>query len=170
MPEKVFNQPSNINLLSPVGFRFMIEYLPNTSWYLTSAALPGLSLGEINFPTPLQPTQLPGNDVTFDPLEITFIVDEDLNNWRELFDWITGIGFPNDYNEYKSQKANQIHSDATLSILNSNMQPNYRILFKDLFPTSLGEVSFDSSSADVDGIKATASFRYLSYSYEKVSS
>ena len=170
MAKTFTNQPTNINYLSPVGFRFGIEALPQTTWFLTSANLPGISLGEVPQPTPLMPTFVPGNDITFEPLNVTFIVDEDLQNWRELYDWLIGLGFPNDYNEYKSQKANQIHSDATLSLLNSNMQPNYRILFKDLFPTSLGEVSFDSSSADVDGIKATASFRYLSYSYEKVSS
>ena len=167
---KLFNsQPDNINLLSPVGFRFNIEYLPQTNWFLTSVNLPGISLGEINQPTPLMPAQVPGNDLTWEPLNITFLVDEDLNNWREMYDWLIGIGFPNEYAEYKTQKTDkQIYSDATLTILNSNMNSNYIIQFKDLFPTSLSEVSFDSASGDIEGIKATATFRYLTYTYEKV--
>ena len=43
-------QPDNINYLSPVGFRFSIEYIPKTNWFLTSVNLPGISLGEINQP------------------------------------------------------------------------------------------------------------------------
>ena len=167
---KLFSsQPDNINLLSPVGFRFNIEFLPLTNWFLTSVNLPGISLADVTQPTPLMQAAVPGNDLIFDPLSITFLVDEDLNNWRELYDWLIGIGFPNQYAEYKSQKENkQIYSDATLTILNSNMNVNYNMFFKDLFPTNLSEVLFDSASADIEGIKATASFRYLSYSYEKV--
>jgi hypothetical protein len=167
---KLFNsQPDNINLVSPVGFRFNIEYLPQTNWFLTSVSLPGISLGEIAQPTPFMQAQVPGNDLTWEPLNITFLVDEDLNCWREMYDWLTGVGFPNNYDEYKNQKADkQIYSDATLTILNSNMNANYIVQFGDLFPTSLSEVSFDSASADIEGIKATATFRYLTYKYEKV--
>ena len=167
---KIFQDiPTNVNLLSPVGFRFSVEFIPMTNWFLTSVNLPGISLAEVPHPTPLMQAAVPGNDLVFDPLSITFLVDEDLNNWRELYDWLIGIGFPNDYSEYKDQKQNrQIYSDATLTILNSNMNPNYQILFRDLFPTNISEVALDSASADIEGIKATASFRYLSYSYEKV--
>ena len=165
---KDYNSPDNINNLSPVGYRFFVENLPNTTWFITSVNIPGISLGEVNQPTPFMQTQVPGNDLTWEPLNVTFLVDENLNNWREMYDWLIGIGFPNEYSEYETQKANQIYSDATLTILNSNMNSNYIIQFKDLFPTSLSEVSFDSASGDIEGIKATATFRYLTYSYEKV--
>lgn len=166
---KIFNnQPTNINFLSPVGFRFNIEYLPNTNWFMTSVNLPGISLGEINQPTPFMQTQVPGNDLVFDPLNITFQVDEDLQNWREIYDWMNGLGFPNEYGEYKAQKAKQLYSDASLSILNSDMNINYIITFTDLFPTSLSEILFDSASGDIETIKATVNFRYLAYSYEKL--
>lgn len=166
---KIFNnQPTNINFLSPVGFRFNIEYLPNTNWFMTSVNLPGISLGEINQPTPFMQTQVPGNDLVFDPLNITFQVDEDMQNWREIYDWMNGLGFPNEYGEYKAQKAKQLYSDASLSILNSDMNINYVITFTDLFPTSLSEILFDSASGDIETIKATVNFRYLAYSYEKV--
>ncbi len=165
---KSFNSPDNINYLSPVGFRFYIEVLPNTNWFLTSVNLPGLTLGEAPQPTPFLQTAVPGETLVFDPLNIQFLVDEDLQNWRELYDWMAGLGFPHDYSEYASQKEKHIYSDATLTILNSNMNPNYQIIFKDLFPTNLSEVLFDSASADIEGIKASATFRYLTYTYEKI--
>ena len=163
------DQPENANYLSPVGFRFNIENLPNTNWFITATMLPGLALGEIPQPTPFMQAAVPGNDVSFEPLIVTFLVDEDLANWRELYDWIIGLGFPEEYAQYKKRKeTSNLLSDATLTILNSNMNANYQILFKDLFPTSISEVMFDSASTDIDGIKATVTFRYLNYTYEKV--
>ena len=86
-----------------------------------------------------------------------------------MYDWLIGLGFPEQYEQYKTRKETSgTLSDATLVILNSNMTPNYRIIFKDLFPTSVSEVLFDSASPDIEGIKATATFRYLNYEYEKV--
>ena len=35
-----------------------------------------------------------GDDLTFDNLEITFLVDEKLANYIELHNWLVGIGFP----------------------------------------------------------------------------
>ena len=159
------HQPSDINNLSPVGYKFYIESLPQTNWFLTSVNLPSISLAEVPHPTPLMQAAVAGNDLVFDPLNITFLVDENLNNWRELYDWLRGLGFPHDYKEYNKD---HLYSDATLTILNSNMNPNYNIVFKDLFPTSLGEILFDSASADIEGIKATATFRYLTYTYENI--
>lgn len=165
---KTYQSPENINNISPVGYRFSIENLPNTNWFTTAVNIPGISLGEVNHPTPFMQTQVPGNDLVFDPINITFLVDEDLQNWREIFDWMNGLGFPNEYPEYARQKAEQIYSDATLVILNSNMNPNYQIIFKDLFPTNISEIAFDSSTGDVVPIQATATFRYLTYTYEKI--
>ena len=163
------NQPENSNFLSPVGFRFNNQNLPNTNWFLTAATLPGFSLGEVPQPTPFMQTAVPGNDVNFEPLVVTFLVDENMSNWRELYDWVMGLGFPEEYAQYKNRKENSnLLSDATMTILNSNMNPNYQILFKDIFPMSVSEVMFDSASADIEGIKATATFRYLNYTYEKV--
>ena len=172
MAKTYTNQPENVNYLSPVGFRFNVDILPNTNWFITSANLPGVSLAEIPHPTPYIQAAQPGDVLNFDPLIITFLADEDMANWRELFDWMIGLGFPDEHSQYARRKiasnSGNMLSDATLTILNSNMVPNYHIIFKDLFPTSMSEVLFDSASADIEGIKATATFRYLNYSYEKV--
>jgi hypothetical protein len=81
-----------------------------------------------------------------------------------------GLGFPHTTDEYKDFKKNRssIYSDGSLTILNSNMNPNYIITFTDLFPTSLSELIFDSELTDVDPIKATVSFQYLTYTWKKV--
>ena len=116
---------------------------------------------------------LPGEKLTYDPLTLRFKVDEDLKNWMELQNWMVGLGFPDNFGQYKdliSNKSfgeNSTFSDATLIILNSNMNSNFEVVFKDAFPTSLSELAFDSTSADIDFITADVTFRYLSYTYRK---
>ncbi len=166
---KSFAQPDNINQLSPVGYRFTIDNLPNVNWFITNVNVPGIQLGEVVQPTPLMQTQVPGNDLIYEPINVEFIIDEDLQAWKEIYNWMNGLGFPDEYGQYAAQKASgHLYSDAVLSILNSNMNPNHRIIFKDLFPTSISEILFDSGSADLGTIKAVATFRYLTYKYEKV--
>jgi hypothetical protein len=52
---------------------------------------------------------------------VSFIIDEDLLNWRELYDWMVGLTFPERHSQYKTQKDNFIYSDATLIL--SLIQP-----------------------------------------------
>ena len=167
---KQFRQPDNLNYLSPLGFRFTVNDLPNTTWFITAANLPGITLGEASFVGPTIDSFMAGDTLVFDPLTITFIVDEDLQNWQEIYKWLAGLGFPHTSDEYKNfaKTRTSVFSDATMTLFNSNMNPNYRITFRDIFPTSLSEISFDSEMSDVDPIKATVTFRYVTYTYEKL--
>ena len=45
------------------------------------------------FPTPFKEIPVQGDHLTFDNLEITFLVDEKLENYRELHQWLVGIDF-----------------------------------------------------------------------------
>ena len=165
------NQPDNQNFLSPVGFRFIIRRLPHVNWFLQTVSIPGITLGEAILPTPFIDTALPGEKLTYDPLAITFKVDEDLKNWSELQEWLIGLGSPESFEEYRShlsQKGSEaITSDATLTTLNSNMNANFEITFQDLFPTSITELMFDSTQADIDYLTASATFRYVKYQFKK---
>ena len=185
---KDFSQPENQNYLSSVGFKFSIGNLPNVQWFVQSVNLPGLSLGEITTPSPLLDTFIPANNLDFEPLTLSFLVDEDMTNWVEIYNWLVGLSSPETYSQYKNlaepienSKINTpaatdptsgdraaIYSDATLIIMNSNMNANHQILFKELFPTSLSGITFNAAEGDVEYITAEASFRYMHYTYEKI--
>lgn len=178
---KDFRHPDNENYLSPVGFRFVIQNLPNVQWFVQSAVLPGVSLAELSTPSPLLNTFVPGDNLEYQPLELTFIVDENMKNWAELYNWLKGLSAPEKYDQYKTLKNSgtgdnnavqgdrtSIYSDATLIILNSNMNANHQVTFKELFPTSLSSLEFNTVAGDIEFITATASFRYTNYVYEKI--
>ena len=164
--------PDNINFLSNLGFRFTVRKLPNVNWFVQSAMIPGLTLPDAEHPTPFQMTYRPGRTVEFDPLTISFKVDEDLNTFIELANWMRGIGFPESYQEYESNVntglQDAVFSDATLMILNSNMNPSHEINFIDIFPINVSALEFNSTSGDVEYITVQASFRYLRYEIRKI--
>jgi hypothetical protein len=66
-------------------------------------------------------------------------------------------------NEQSAGSDDRVFSDATLTILNSAMNPNQEISFKDVYCSSLSDLPFTTQAADVDYIECTATFKYRSF-------
>tara|TARA_R110001632_G_scaffold20457_4_gene61217 strand:+ start:2508 stop:2870 length:363 start_codon:yes stop_codon:yes gene_type:complete len=120
---------------------------------------------------------LPGTKLSFDTLNISFIVNEDMENYLEIYNWLKGLGFPESYSQYSAlssqapdlaPKATDVYSDASLMVMSSNHNPNIKINFQDMFPISLSDLTFDSTLSDVEYLKATVTFRYRLYTIEKL--
>ena len=143
-------QPKNINPLADVQFKFDVAALPNTTFFIQTVNLPGVTLEAAVRATPqLQNLSRHTGIITYETLELTFMVDEYLKNWQEIYEWIVG-----DENKYTS---------AVLTILSSAMNPTMEIHFKDIFPTSLSGISFDSTTTDPVYQTGTVSFNYTEY-------
>ena len=84
--------PSKFDYASPIQFRFKMTKLPNVEFFIQSANIPGISLGETSMPTPLKDIPMPGDKVSYQTLDVSFLVDENLNNYKELHDWLIGLG------------------------------------------------------------------------------
>ena len=94
-------QPAKMDYASPVQFRFKCTKLPQVEFFCQSANIPGISLGSGTQPTSLVDVPIPGDKITYQDLSITFIVDENLNNYKEIHDWLLGLGFPNKHQQFK---------------------------------------------------------------------
>jgi hypothetical protein len=171
---QINEQPANINFLSPLGFRFKLKRAPNLNFFVTDVNLPQLSLNTVELPTPFKVVSLPGSKIDFGDFNLTFKMDEDMSTYFEIYNWLIAIGFPEDFNQYKGLKSaqkgtpNQLVSDATLTIMTSDMVPNIEVTFEDLFPTSIGDINFTTSDNDVNYISATVSFKYKIFHVKKV--
>ena len=97
-------QPTKLDYSSPTQFRFLINQLPKVEYFTTEANIPGITLGEGTYATPLKDIPILGDKLTYDDLTITFIVDENLENYIELHNWITSLGFPKDRSQFKSKR------------------------------------------------------------------
>lgn len=167
-------EPANKNFLSPLGFKFVIQKTPNVNYFVQSIILPDVNLGDTDLPTPFRRVPVAGDHIEFGDLQITFKVDESLKNYLELYNWITAIGFPDNFDQHKavdpkfvSKGSGQgIYSDATLVILSSAMNPLHEVVFSDAYPTSLTDFTFDSRNTDVDYIEATATFKFKNMTFK----
>ena len=78
-------QPTKLDYASPTQFKFQIQKLPKVEYFTTACNIPGISLNATVQPTPLADIPLPGDTISFSDLEITFLVDENLENYRDTW-------------------------------------------------------------------------------------
>ena len=188
-------QPTKLDYASPIQFRFKCTKLPEVEFTCQTANIPGVTLGEGVMPTPLKDIPIPGDKLSFGSLDINFLVDENLNNYKEIHDWLLGIGFPQNHTQFQNLQATGadrfpgstrstavtgsstpqplaeggIYSDATLTVLNSKNIAKTEIRFQNVYPTSLGGLSYDVKLTDVDYLQASVSFSYMYYEIVQVS-
>ena len=110
-------QPSKLDYSSPTQFRFLINQLPKVQYFTVAANIPGLSLNETSYATPLKDIPLIGEKLNYEDLTITFIVDENLENYIELHNWITSLGFPKDRSQFKSFRETTANTKVTSSLI-----------------------------------------------------
>jgi hypothetical protein len=174
----------SINYLRPNSFRFQIAKIPNVTYTCQSANLPSLQLGVANQETPFVDIPHPGDKVSFGEFTIRFLINEDMSNYKELYDWIDSIGVAKsglDYNKLTNravlfdaiQKADQyaynnVFSDAALLVVDSNNNPVVRLNFEDLFPIAVEGLDFDITTAGMEYFVGVATFRYKIFTIEKL--
>ena len=181
-------QPTVTDYSSPTQFRFGINQLPKVEFFTTSANLPGISLGELVIPTPYTDIPIVGDKITYENLSISFIVDEFLENYISIHNWLIGIGFPSDrqqFTTFRSTTSNTanaggggntdigkvgkttadrpLYSDATLTILSNKNNPIVEVNFHNVYPISLSALDFSQSATDVEYMTASAEFAYQIY-------
>jgi hypothetical protein len=163
-------QIQNRNFLSPLGFKFNLARTPKVDFFSNSANIPGINLGVAIQPTYLKDIPLPGDKLSYDDFNLKFKVDENLENYLEIHNWMRGLGYPETIAEYDQWKygdptnnSDPNVSDATLIIYNSNFKTNTTVKFRGMFPTSLSTIDFDATQSDVQYVTATATFKYSIY-------
>ena len=168
--------PENLNPLSPNGFQFVIQKIPEMVYFTQEVPLPGVSLPRMDMDTPFTQIKVPGSKMEFEPLTINFLVDENMTNYLAIFNWIAGLGHPQEFEQYTSfmnrspkfimtESANN-YSDGNLEILGSNNTVVQTVKFVDLIPTSLSGLTFATTNTDVTYITASATFEYTYFVFE----
>ena len=153
------NQPTNLNQLNVVSFETNFLRMPGVSYFCQRVNIPGISLSNTIQSTPFANIPIEGDVLEFEDLTISFIVDEDMQNYLELYNWLQSLGFPDKYSQYDNETSS-IKSDMNILLHTNKSNPNYSIAFKDVFPVSLGAISFDTNATTLDPIVVDASFKY----------
>jgi hypothetical protein len=164
-------QIENRNFLSSVGFKFNLAKYPKVDFFSNSARIPELSLGLATQPSYLKDIDIPGEKLTYGDFNLRFLVDENMENYMAVYEWLVGLGFPETTKQFKDlttdsadqRDLKEAFCDGTLRILNSNYREVAKVKFQDLFPVSLTSLDFDATTTDVEYFTAEASFKYTLY-------
>ena len=172
------NQPQNRNFLSPVAFKFSLNKAPKVDFFSNQANIPAITLGSAVQTRYGKNIDVPGDKMSFGDFNLRFLVDENLENYMEVWNWMTGLGFPYSLEQYadlierdeqySDESINQKSllyetSDGTLEILNSNFSPSAQVIFTDLYPTFLSSLDFDATQENINYFTAQVNFKYTYY-------
>ena len=190
-------QPTKLDYASPTQFKFNIIKLPKVEYFCTAVNIPGISINYVEQQTPLKDIPHPGEKLKYADLQMSFIVDENLENFQEIHGWLYGLGFPDGYSDYKalmdagkdrfptskSSVSNELGvirypapsqgaalSDATLMVLTNKNNPVVEVRFKDIFPISLGGLQYNQQATDVTYLTCDVVFKYSIYRFANIGS
>lgn len=153
------------NYLSATNFRVVIPRLPKLSYYIQTVTVPSLSINSIDigfkgFPR----TSVPSSVDISDQVIITFGIDERMENWQDIYDWMTSIT-PNSTNN-GGVGAKDPYSEIIVLLYNAQRKLQKKLTYESCHPISLGSFDMNSTSNTIDPIVVTTNFAYKKLSIE----
>jgi hypothetical protein len=147
---------TNINFLSPLNYKLVVGKIPNIEYFCTGVTIPEISIEGDNptYSTPTRDIRVYSHKLQYSTLSINTIVDENLENYKEIYDWIQDLVFSDD------KTALEKSSDITLIIMNSKNNSVKKMRFTNAFPVSIGSLEFNSINESVEYITSTISFEF----------
>tara|TARA_B100001113_G_scaffold170151_1_gene139193 strand:- start:232 stop:777 length:546 start_codon:yes stop_codon:yes gene_type:complete len=163
--------PDSKNFLSPVGFKFLIERIPTVDFFCQTVNLPEISIGNRTIETRVKAYDTPGDKMTFGDLNLTFLINENMDNYYEIYKWLKGLSNPRHEEEFAAYLAGVVDvgrkdnfqkatTDARLLVLDSNFNSITTTVFQNLFPVSLSGVRLSADATDIDYVTADVTFKY----------
>lgn len=150
--------PESVDRLTPTGFRLTInsKEFNQLEYFCVGASLPGISLNSVETGFRNNKAFLSGDTIEYGSFSISFIVDEELKNYLQIFKWILN-----------NSQNDPIYLDMTLSILTNQNNTNKQVQFLSTTPQSLSELSFNVQDTSIDYVTCEAEFSYNTFKFIK---
>lgn len=162
-PSPLSRQPSERNLTSTVNFQFVLPKVPDCTFFCQSVSFPTISCPPTEYAYGTSTLRVPSMDYSHTDLSFTFLVNEDLSNYKEMQKWFrTMSAFVDGFAGVLSAR-DWMSEQGQLIVLSNRKNPIARLTFRGLFPTSLSSFDFDNADSEARQIVATATmgFTYM---------
>lgn len=159
------NQPTNLNFATSGRFKLNVRKLPSVSFFLTEVSLPSVEFEKVDVPSQFKSYPVIGDKLEYSNFNFTFNVDEDFQNYKEVFNWILDISNSEDFSRYpqESDGVDSIYSDASLIVYNSSFNALLSFSLRNIFPLSLELNQFTIQEQDTTILTATSTFAVESF-------
>jgi hypothetical protein len=140
------------NLLALTGFKLTIhtEDFKHTQYFAVSASFPAVSLPEVTTGFRNLSGFVSGDKLAYDPLTLRVAIDERLESYREIFNWMYSNTSNNVLNVY----------DITLHFLTNHNNISRSVRFSNAFPTNIGGLEFNVQQTESEYAYVDVTFRY----------
>lgn len=157
------------NTMSGTNFKFVLHKSDTKiyNWMVQAPTLPDISISTAKATSSpkVASWELAGTGMAYERLTVRFLMDENLEAWQEIYQWLKEIVDP--YNPQPTELLNQAESTASIHVLTNNHSPSGKVFtFRRLFPVRLGGIEYDSTSHDSNIVSCVATFAYDVYDLE----
>lgn len=161
----------NGNFLMNNGYQLVIPKFPHVQFFANSFTFPSISLPANRVENPYIRINVPGEKMEYDPISVTFIVDEDMNNYEEVYKWMGSISFDTDnskFTTYEGRNEGQElgQQDIKVMMLTGKGNVNRVITFIDAIPVALSGFEMTQQDATTNFVMATVTFEYTNFIIE----
>lgn len=137
------------------GFRMVFHKAPNVSYFCQNFVMPAVTAQEVLVARPQIDAYFPADKLQFDPLTVTMLVAENMENYLEVYDWLNRA--------VKTTESADKYDDISVYILSSKNNSNAKVTFYNSFPTNIGSISFNVQDSDISYAQVDVTFRYTHF-------
>lgn len=148
-------KPFDLSLFSSNKFYIIVNRMPETLFYVQSAAIPGITISPVQRATGMNFIFLPGETMEIDDITMTFIVDKNLKNYLEMHHWIREATVTS-----SPELRERFFGRIILFTLTNHFNPNIVMTFTQAFPYSLSAINLDLTADSSSAIIATVMFKF----------
>lgn len=142
------------------GFRMVFNKAPNTSYFCQNFIMPSVLVAEVTVARPQANAYFPGDRLEYEPLNVTMLVAENMENYVEIYDWLNRA--------VKTNNSDDKYDDILVYILSSKNNPSAIVTFHNAFPTSIGSIGFNVQDSDITYAQVDVTFRYDYFTFQSL--
>ena len=190
-------EPTTFDYAQSNQFKVYIPIFPLVEWFVVGCNVPGITMGQGVVPTPLVDYPIVGEKLTYDNFSMTFLVDEKLENFMELHNWLINMAPPENVEQFMARTSEyvlntgketkfypignqdsqtrtgntsdrQLYCDITLFILSSKNNPVATVIMRDAFPVSLSSLDYSQQETDTSYVQCNVTFAYPFYTIKAI--
>lgn len=160
----------SMNSFATNGFAITVGRIPNFEFRAQRVEIPGITTNPPTHPTPFKQLYSTPDTITYGPLVISFILDENFDTYFELSKWIKGVSFPENFDQFKDLKSSSdgLRSSMSVHMLNSKMRPHIVMNVEDAFPSDIGQLSLSLTESETLIATVDVTFTFNTFNIEKI--
>ena len=131
---------------NPTRFQLVFPTLPFLEMFCNTITLPNVSLGMVKHSTRIHDLKQPGEKLYFETLQCRFLFDNEMRNYKEIYNWMKKISVLG------------LHEEDRLPV--RLLTETGVFIFEKVFPISLGSTNWDSTATDIQFLSCDVEFAY----------